>query len=140
MFVVLNVVGSTLFVALLAALMMLNWRLLMKVVRARRRHAVAIGLKGAEMERIASAHRNFIENTPINLIAPALVFVMGFGILAWVPVALLLLGRLFHANGIQNPDEHKTGFRYRARGMKLTFASTIAGIVVLVIATMMRGF
>ena len=140
MYIVLNTLGSALFVISVAALMMLNWRLIMKVIRQRRKNEIAIGLKGHEMERVASAHRNFVENVPINLIAPSLVFVMGFGLIAWIPAALLLAGRLFHANGIQDPKEHQTGFKNRALGMKLTFASTIAGVVVLVIATVARGF
>ncbi|QGG79029.1 hypothetical protein GH975_00045 [Litorivicinus lipolyticus] len=137
---VLNVVGTLLFVAGLGALVMLNWRLLLKVIGQRRRNEIAIGIKGDDMERAVSAHRNFIENTPINLIAPAITFALGYALLASIAVLILLVGRLFHANGIQNPRESETDFRNRARGMRLTFAATIAGMLALVVALVHRGF
>ncbi|MGB0956878.1 MAG: MAPEG family protein [Litorivicinus sp.] len=132
--------GALAFVVGLSALVMLNWRLLLKVVRQRRSNQIAIGIKGDAMERAVSAHRNFIENTPINLIAPAVAFAMGYAAIAWIPVWMLLVGRLFHANGIQNPREHETEFRNRALGMRITFGSSIAGVVVLVMAVVHRGF
>lgn len=134
-----NVLGSILVVFCIGSLLMLNWRLLMKVVRQRRRKQIAIGVKDAEMERVVAAHRNFIENTPINLVAPAIVYVQGYPWLALIPLILLLAGRLFHARSIQRVDEAATDFRDRTRGMKLTFAATISGIAVLAVSVVLQG-
>ena len=85
--------GSIVFVLCLGSLMLLNWRLLMKVARLRRQNRLDIGLKGEAMERASAAHRNFVENTPINLIAPSIVLLNGHAWLASIPMVLLLAGR-----------------------------------------------
>lgn len=129
--------GSILFIVCLGSLLMLNWRLLMKVARLRRSSRVAVGIQGEAMERAVAAHRNFIENTPINLIAPSIVFINGHTLLASVPVALLLAGRLFHARSVQRMDEGQTQYVDRIRGMKLTFAATLSGIGCLVVSVVL---
>ena len=128
-----------LFVGLLGGLGMFHWRLAMGVIRLRRQHKLAVG-SVPQMERALAAQRNFTEHTPINLIAPALVFANGHALLACVPLALLLAGRLFHAHSLLNPDEADTAFKYRIWGMKLTFYSTLAGIVCLAVSVVLNGF
>ncbi len=126
--------GSIVFVLCLGSLMLLNWRLLMKVARLRRQNRLDIGLKGEAMERASAAHRNFVENTPINLIAPSIVLLNGHAWLASIPMVLLLVGRLFHARSVQRLDEASTEYVDRIRGMKLTFAASVTGIGCLVVS------
>jgi uncharacterized membrane protein YecN with MAPEG domain len=92
------------------------------VIGFRRKNRVSIGAGGVdELERAIRAHGNFAEYVPLGLFligalelngAPqALVAILG---------ALLVLGRYFHAKGI---NEAPPEFANRVKGMKLTFAA-----------------
>jgi uncharacterized membrane protein YecN with MAPEG domain len=97
-------------------------RLAFNVIKLRRANRVPLGAGGFDdLESAIRAHGNFAEYVPLGLIMlalleangghPALVFALG---------ATLLIGRYFHAQGLQNADLQK-----RVRGMKLTFATLL---------------
>ena len=92
------------------------------VIGFRRKNRVSIGSGGVdELERAMRAHGNFAEYVPLGL------FLMGALELNGAPLelvallgTLLVVGRYFHAKGINEPPPE---FTNRVRGMKLTFAS-----------------
>lgn len=72
----------------------------MRTIRLRRRAQVAIGAGGDRLlVRAARVHANFAE---------------------YVPLALLLVGRLLHARGASQPLED---LRFRVAGMAMTFTA-----------------
>ena len=109
--------------AVLASLLALMFiKLSFDVIKLRRKNKVSLGAGGVdELDRAIRAHGNFAEYVPLGLSllgalelngAPlALVALLG---------ALLVLGRYFHAKGINEPPPQ---FANRVRGMKLTFAA-----------------
>lgn len=92
------------------------------VIGLRRKNKVSLGSGGVdELERAMRAHGNFAEYVPFGL------FLIGALELNGAPLelvallgALLVMGRYFHAKGINVPPPD---FTYRVRGMKLTFAA-----------------
>jgi uncharacterized protein len=112
-------VMTAVFAAILALMFI---KLSLNVIGFRRKNKVALGAGGVdELERAIRAHGNFAEYVPLGL------FLMGALELNDAPLALvallgglLVLGRYFHAKGINEPPPE---FTYRVRGMKLTFAA-----------------
>lgn len=95
------------------------------VIKLRRKNQVRIGTGGVEeLERAVRAHANFAEYAPIGLILIACLEANGA---AWWLVCLsgisLLLGRIIHAVGVQEPPPN---IRKRVLGMKITFFTLIA--------------
>lgn len=95
------------------------------VIRLRRKNKVGIGSGGHdELERAIRAQGNFAEYVPIALI---LLFLLEFNSapvwLVGILGAALIIGRMIHAKGINQPPPH---FRYRIIGMRLTIGTLIA--------------
>jgi uncharacterized membrane protein YecN with MAPEG domain len=109
--------------AVIAAVLALMFaRLSFQVIGLRRKNKVALGGGGVdELERAIRAHGNFAEYVPICLILIGALELNGAPIV-WVALMglLLVLGRYFHAKGINEPPPE---FTNRIRGMKLTFAA-----------------
>ena len=111
---------TTAVIASILALMFI--RLSFNVIGHRRKNKVSIGAGGVdELERAIRAHGNFAEYVPLGL------FLIGALELNGAPLelvallgALLVIGRYFHAKGINEPPPQ---FTNRVRGMKLTFAA-----------------
>jgi uncharacterized membrane protein YecN with MAPEG domain len=99
-----------------------------QVIKLRRKNQVRIGTGGVdELERAIRAHANFAEYVPIALILLACLEVNGAP--WWMVLILgasLILGRIIHAIGVQEPPPHLSK---RVRGMKITFFTIVALIV-----------
>lgn len=105
-------------------------RLAFNVIKHRRINRVALGTGGFDdLESAIRAHGNFAEYVPLGLILLGLLEANGGhpGLIAALGLTLLI-GRLFHAQGLQTGSLQK-----RVRGMKLTFGTlttlAIANIV-----------
>ena len=108
---------TSLYAALLAGLFIL---LSIRVIGARRRYHVALGMQHRMVERAARAQGNCAEYLPIALILLGLL--EGMGLPAWALHALgttVVAGRVAHAWGISQEPEV---MRWRVAGMALTFA------------------
>lgn len=95
------------------------------VIGLRRKNKVGLGSGGHEdLERAIRAQGNFAEYVPIGLILIACLELNGA---PWWLVALpgitLIIGRLIHAVGINQPPPN---FSNRVLGMKFTFYTLIA--------------
>jgi uncharacterized protein len=95
------------------------------VIRLRRKNKVGLGTGGHdELERAIRAQGNFAEYVPMALI---LLFLFEFnGAPLWLVGILgasLIIGRVMHAKGIQQPPPH---FRDRIIGMRFTIGTLIA--------------
>lgn len=95
------------------------------VIKLRRKNQVRIGTGGVEtLERAIRAHANFAEYVPIGLILIACLEANGA---TWWLVLLagfaLIIGRIIHAIGVQEPPPH---INKRVLGMKITFLTLIA--------------
>lgn len=108
-----------------SALTVIFIRLSLAVIRLRRANRVALGSGGnEELERAIRAQANFAEYVPFGLLLIALLELNGaFWWLAAIPGATLVLGRLLHAKGINEPPPN---FRNRVRGMIFTINTLIA--------------
>ena len=92
------------------------------VISLRRKSKISLGAGGIdELDRAIRAHGNFAEYVPLGL------FLLGALELNGAPLelvallgVLLVVGRYFHAKGINEPPPE---FTNRVRGMKLTFAA-----------------
>ena len=105
-----------------ALLTLLFVRLSFAVIRLRRGHQVALGSGGhAELERAIRAQGNFAEYVPLGLILLGCLEVNRAPTwLVAIPAVTLILGRLFHAKGINEPPPK---FTNRIRGMQFTFGT-----------------
>lgn len=95
------------------------------VIKLRRKNQVRIGTGGVEtLERAIRAHANFAEYVPMGLILIACLEANGA---PWWLVLLagiaLIIGRIIHAIGVQEPPPH---INKRVLGMKITFFTFIA--------------
>jgi uncharacterized membrane protein YecN with MAPEG domain len=95
------------------------------VIGLRRKNKVGLGSGGHEdLERAIRAQGNFAEYVPFGIILIACLELNGA---PWWLVALagiaLIIGRLFHAKGINTPPPD---FSNRVLGMKLTFYTLIS--------------
>ena len=116
---------SSIFASILAVLFL---RLSFAVIALRRKNKVALGFGGnSDLERAIRAQGNFAEYVPINLLLMACLEV---NLAPWwlvVPLGILLvIGRLIHAIGINQPPPE---FSKRVLGMKCTFFAMIGFIV-----------
>jgi uncharacterized membrane protein YecN with MAPEG domain len=107
-------------------------RLAFNVIKLRQSNRVALGTGGFDdLESAIRAHGNFAEYVPLGLILLGLLEANDGhqGLVAALGVTLLI-GRLFHAQGL------KTGnLKKRVRGIKLTFGTlTTLAIVNIVYA------
>ena len=112
-------IATAVFASILALMFI---KLSFNVIGFRRKNKIALGAGGVdELERAIRAHGNFAEYVPFGL------FLIGALELNGAPLelvallgALLVVGRYFHAKGINEPPPE---FANRVRGMKLTFAA-----------------
>ena len=105
-------------VASIAAIIFVN--LSFNVIKLRRKNQVRIGNGGVEeLERAIRAHANFAEYVPIGLILLACLEANGASWwLVLIPGIGLIIGRIIHAIGVQEPPPQ---ISKRVLGMKITF-------------------
>ena len=104
-------------------------RLSFAVIGLRRKNKVGLGSGGHEdLERAIRAQGNFAEYVPFGIILIACLELNGAPWwLAAIPGITLIIGRLIHAVGINQPPPN---FSKRVLGMKFTF-NTLISLVVL---------
>ena len=104
-------------------------RLSFAVIGLRRKNKVGLGGGGHEdLERAIRAQGNFAEYVPFGIILIACLELNGAPWwLVIIPGITLIIGRLIHAKGINEPPPD---FSKRVLGMKLTFM-TLIGLVVM---------
>ena len=92
----------------------------LRVIKARRRHKVAIGAgQNAVVERAMRAHANFAEYVPFSLLLLTFLELNGANRPLLIGLgAALLVGRSVHAFGLSMENER---FGYRVFGMAVTF-------------------
>jgi len=107
-------------------------RLSFAVIGLRRKNKVGLGSGGHEdLERAIRAQGNFAEYVPFGIILIACLELNGAPWwLVVIPGITLIIGRLIHAKGINEPPPD---FSKRVLGMKLTFM-TLIGLVVMNLA------
>ena len=107
-------------------------RLSFAVIGLRRKNKVGLGSGGHEdLERAIRAQGNFAEYVPFGIILIACLELNGAPWwLVIIPGIILIIGRLIHAKGINEPPPD---FSKRVLGMKLTFM-TLIGLVVMNLA------
>jgi hypothetical protein len=107
-----------------AVLTLLLVRLSFAVIRLRRSNQVAFGTGShPELERAIRAQGNFAEYVPFGLILLGCLELNGAPKwLVAIPALTLIVGRLFHAKGINEPPPN---FTNRVRGMQFTFGTLI---------------
>lgn len=95
------------------------------VIGLRRKNKVGLGSGGYDdLERAIRAQGNFAEYVPIGLILIACLELNGAPWwLVILPGITLIIGRLIHAKGINEPPPN---FSSRVLGMKFTFGTLIA--------------
>jgi uncharacterized protein len=94
------------------------------VIGLRRKNKVGLGTGGFDdLERAVRAQGNFAEYVPIGLILIACLELNGAPWwLVILPGITLIIGRLIHAKGINEPPPN---FSSRVLGMKFTFGTLI---------------
>ena len=94
------------------------------VIGLRRKNKVSLGSGGYDdLERAIRAQGNFAEYVPIGLILIACLELNGAPWwLVMLPGIALIIGRLIHAKGINEPPPN---FSSRVLGMKFTFGTLI---------------
>jgi uncharacterized membrane protein YecN with MAPEG domain len=102
------------------------------VIGLRRKNKVGLGSGGHEdLERAIRAQGNFAEYVPFGIILIGCLELNGAPWwLVIIPGITLIIGRLIHAKGINEPPPD---FSKRVLGMKLTFM-TLIGLVVMNLA------
>ena len=115
-----------------SALTIIFVRLSLAVIGLRRKNKVGLGSGGHEdLERAIRAQGNFAEYVPFGIILIACLELNGAPWwLVIIPGITLIIGRLIHAKGINEPPPD---FSKRVLGMKLTFM-TLIGLVVMNLA------
>ncbi len=111
-----------------SVLTLLFVRLSFAVIKLRRENKVALGSGGhAELERAIRAQGNFAEYVPFGIVLIACLEINGAPWwLAALPGIVLVIGRIIHAKGINEPPPN---FGKRVMGMKFTFNTLIALVV-----------
>ena len=114
-------------------------RLSFAVIGLRKKNKVALGSGGHDdLERAIRAQGNFAEYVPMGLILIACLELNGAPWwLVAIPGITLSVGRLIHARGINEPAPN---FTKRVRGMKFTFNTLIALVVLTVGWTVYKLF
>ena len=98
------------------------------VIGLRRKNKVGLGSGGYDdLERAIRAQGNFAEYVPIGLILIACLELNGapWGLII-IPGITLIIGRLIHAKGINEPPPN---FSSRVLGMKFTFGTLITLVI-----------
>ena len=98
------------------------------VIGLRRKNKVSLGSGGYDdLERAIRAQGNFAEYVPIGLILIACLELNGAPWwLVILPGIALIIGRLIHAKGINEPPPN---FSSRVLGMKFTFGTLITLVI-----------
>ena len=98
------------------------------VIGLRRKNKVGLGSGGHDdLDRAIRAQGNFIEYVPFGIILIACLELNGAPWwLVLIPGITLIVGRLIHAVGINEPPPN---FSKRVMGMKLTFNTLIALVI-----------
>jgi len=98
------------------------------VIKLRRKNQVGIGSGGFDdLERAIRAQGNFAEYVPFGIILIACLELNGAPWwLVTIPGITLIIGRLIHAQGINQPPPN---FSKRILGMKFTFYTLISLVV-----------
>lgn len=111
-----------------SALTIIFVRLSLAVIGLRRKNKVGLGSGGHEdLERAIRAQGNFAEYVPFGMILIACLELNGAPWwLVLIPGITLIIGRLIHAKGINEPPPD---FSNRVLGMKFTFMTLIALVV-----------
>ena len=112
-------------------------RLSFAVIGLRRKNKVGLGSGGHDdLERAIRAQGNFAEYVPFGIILIACLELNGAPWwLVAIPGITLIVGRLIHAKGINEPPPD---FSKRIMGMKFTFM-TLIGLIVLNLAWSLYG-
>ena len=115
-----------------SALTIILIKLSFAVIGLRRKNKVGLGSGGHDdLERAIRAQGNFAEYVPFGIILIACLELNGAPWwLVAIPGITLIIGRLFHAKGINEPPPN---FSNRVRGMKFTF-NTLITLVMLNLA------
>ena len=111
-----------------SALTIILIKLSFAVIGLRRKNKVGLGSGGhAELERAIRAQGNFTEYVPFGIILIACLELNAApGWLVAIPGITLIIGRLIHAVGINEPPPN---FSKRVLGMKLTFGTLITLVI-----------
>jgi uncharacterized membrane protein YecN with MAPEG domain len=111
-----------------AVLTIIFIKLSFAVIGLRRKNKVGLGSGGHDdLERAIRAQGNFAEYAPFGIILIACLELNGAPWwLVAIPGITLIVGRLFHAKGI---NELPPNFSNRVRGMKYTFNTLITLVV-----------
>ena len=111
-----------------AILTMIFIKLSFAVIGLRRKNKVGLGSGGYDdLERAIRAQGNFAEYVPIGLILIACLELNGAPWwLVILPGITLVIGRLIHAKGINEPPPN---FSSRVLGMKFTFGTLITLVI-----------
>ena len=115
--------------AIIASLLTIIFiKLSFAVIGLRRKNQVGLGNGGHDdLERAIRAQGNFVEYVPLGMILIACLELNGAPWwLVLIPGITLIIGRLIHAVGINEPPPH---FSKRVIGMKFTFYTLIALVV-----------
>ena len=98
------------------------------VIGLRRKNKVGLGSGGHDdLERAIRAQGNFVEYVPFGIILIACLELNGTPWwLVLIPGITLIVGRLIHAVGINEPPPN---FSKRVMGMKFTFNTLIALVI-----------
>jgi len=119
-----------------SALTLVYIKLAINVIKLRSSNRVALGSGGVDdLEKAIRVHGNFAEYVPLGLILMGLLEENGAS--PWLVAILggtLLVGRLFHAQGI-----HGSELKKRVLGMKFTFG-TLATLAILNLAWVIQGY
>jgi len=108
-----------------AVLTIIFLRLSFAVIGLRRKNQIGLGAGGHEdLERAIRAQGNFAEYVPLGIILIACLELNGTPWwLVAIPGISLIMGRLIHAVGINEPPPN---FSKRVLGMKFTFSTLIS--------------
>ena len=111
-----------------AVLTIILIKLSFDVIGLRRKNRVGLGSGGHEdLERAIRAQGNFAEYVPFGIILIACLELNGAPLwLVAIPGITLIIGRLIHAKGINQPPPD---FSKRVLGMKFTFYTLITLVV-----------
>jgi uncharacterized protein len=112
--------------ALTASLLSIIFMIIsIRIIKLRHQYKISLGAQGHDdLERAIRAHGNFAEYTPITLI---LILCAEANNANWIILLILafffILGRIIHAYAFIFNKQH---FKFRVRGMVLTFSALIS--------------
>lgn len=108
-----------------------------KIIKLRHQYKISLGSSGHEdLEKVIRAHGNFAEYTPIALILMLCAEANKANWIILLILALLfILGRTLHAYAFIFNKQH---FKFRVRGMVLTFSVLICLAVLNIILVLFK--